>query len=253
MGRPNDKGRCNYSWLGKYIEPASPITDPLINVAPPTAPVNSGNMGTHVALANGVSGCPASPKKGCELYYPGTYTAKLDGKNSTPVFKPGIYYLQNGMSCAANCDLYMATGFTDTGAGTTGTGWTGNVLFYNTGNGIFDLSANGTISLVGSPAASVYKGILFFQDRASPAATHTLGGGGQMTLVGTLYFTNTKATMLGDSTHYQNLTLWGGSGSGTLIQGEIITDALGMGGNGGITMNLNPAATVIVRQVALVQ
>ena len=127
------------------------------------------------------------------------------------------------------------------------------MLFYNTGTGIFDLSANGTINLVGSPAASVYNGILFFQDRTSAAASHSLGGGGQMTLVGTLYFTNTKATMLGAPTHYQNVTLGGGSGSGTLIQGEIIVDALTMGGNGGITMNLNPSATVIVRQVALVQ
>jgi hypothetical protein len=223
-------------------------------------------MGTHAALADGVSGCPASPKKACELYTPGLYTGGIDGKNSTPVFKPGIYYIQStvGIDCSANCDMYMATGFTDTGANTTATGWTGNVLFYNTGPtsnptnaGAFNLSANGTINLVGSPSGSAYLGILFFQDRNSVAhigaAAHKLGGGGTMTLVGTLYFTNTRANMLTTPTTYQEVDLQGGPGSGTLVEGEIIVSVLQLGGNGGITMNLNSNASYIVSEVALVQ
>ncbi|MBS1820558.1 MAG: hypothetical protein JST61_01070 [Acidobacteria bacterium] len=240
---------------GAYVPKTSPIKDPLASVPVPPIPTNTGNMGTSVALADGVSGCP-SPNTGkpCQLYYPGLYTGGIDGKNKTPVFVPGIYYIQStsGFSCAANCNMYMATGFTDT---YTGTGWTGNVLFYNTGStakptqaGPFSLGSNGTINLIGSPTSSVYKGILFFQDRNSAAQSHTLGGGGQMTLQGTIYLNNTTMT----STTYQSLSLQGGPGSGTLIQGEIIVGTLSLGGNGGITMNLNSTAAYIVNEVALV-
>jgi len=253
---------------GHYIDPASPIQDPLANVNPPAVPTNTGAMGTSTALLNGVTGCPASPKKACQLYNPGLYTGGINGDNSTPVFKPGIYYLQGGgLTCQNNCDMYMATTYTDSGANTTGTGWTGNVLFYNTGTittttgknpkttstyAPINLGANGTISLVGSPSNSSYLGMLFFEDRSAPALSHSLGGGGAMTLVGTIYLTNTLPTMQGDSTHYQALTLQGGSGSGTLIQGEIIVGTLSLGGNGSITMDLNPNSTLVTRQVALV-
>jgi hypothetical protein len=240
----------NGSWQPK----ASPIKDPLASVSAPPVPTNTGNMGTYKPLADGTSGCPASPKKNCRLYYPGLYTSGIDGKNSTPVFVPGIYYIQStqGFDCSANCDIYMATGFTDT---YTGTGWSGNTLFYNTGPtptpttaGPFNLSANGTVNLVGSPTGSTYQGILFFQDRNSAAQSHTLGGGGQMTLQGTLYFNNTTMT----ATKYQSLSLQGGPGSGTTIQGEIITGTLSLGGNGSITMNLNSTAAYIVNEIALV-
>lgn len=244
---------------GHYVYQDSLMQDPLASVSAPSVPTNTGLMGTHVALANGTSGCPASPKKACQLYYPGLYTGGIDGKNSTPVFIPGIYYIQSssGFDCSANCDIYMGTGFTDT---YTGTSWTGNVLFYNTGPsgnptnaGAFSLTANGTVNLVGSPPTSAYKGILFFQDRNSQAQTHGLGGGGQMTLQGTIYLTNTLATMATTSSHYQELDLQGGPGSGTLIQGEIIVGKLHLGGNGGITMNLNSNSVILVSQVALVK
>ncbi len=244
--------------VGQYVDPASPIQDPLASVSPPAIPATAP---APVALANGVSGCPASPKKGCMLYSPGLYTAGIDGKNSTPVFKPGIYYIQStaGMACSSNCDMYMATGFTDGSTGTN-TGWTGNMLVYNTGPsgnssnaGAFNLGANGSIFLTGSPNSSAYEGILFFQDRSSQAQTHSLGGGGAISLVGTLYMTNTLATMTTTPTQYQSLSLSGHGGSNTTITGEVIVGALSMGGSSGITMNLNPASTTVVRQIALVQ
>jgi hypothetical protein len=71
-------------------------------------------------------------------------------------------------------------------------------------------------------------------------------------LTGTIYLTNTRATMLADSTHYQGLTLQGGSGSGTLVNGEIIVGTLQLGGNGAITMNLNSTTSYTVSEVALV-
>jgi hypothetical protein len=218
-------------------------------------------MGTSQSLSAGQGLCPASANKGCTLYYPGLYSGStaINGKNTTSIFVPGIYYLQSSnyaIDCSANCNLMMATGFTDI---YTNTNWTGNVLFYSTGlpanptnAGAFNISANGTVDLVGSPASSSYKGVLFFQDRSSAAQSHSLGGGGSMTLQGTIYLTNTIATMSTTSTQYQSLTLQGGPGSGTLIDGEIIVGALGLGGNGNITMNLNSNSVIYVSQIALV-
>ncbi len=236
---------------GKYLQPASPMNDPLAGVAPPPVPTT---LGTQTPLANGVSGCPAAPVKACVLYTPGLYPNGINGKLQTVVFEPGIYYVQNGgVTCNALCDMYMATGYTDT---ITGTGWTGNIMIYNTGVGSFNLSANANISLVGAPANSQYLGILLFEDRYAAANTgtnaHSLGGGGAMMLQGTIYLTNTLAIMNADPTQYQALQLQGGSGSGTTIQGEIIVGTLSMGGTGTITMDLNNNA-LNVQEVALVE
>ena len=64
-----------------------------------------------------------------------------------------------------------------------------------------NLSANGSISLVGSPSSSSYLGMLFFEDRSAPALSHTLGGGGAMTLQGTIYLNNTLALMAAGTRH----------------------------------------------------
>jgi hypothetical protein len=142
---------------------------------------------------------------------------------------------------------------------TTGTGWDGTVagggvLIYNSGTGNIDIGSNGIVDLIGSPAAPRYQNILFFQDHSSPAnkgsKAHQIGGGGALNLKGTIYLTNTVANMT--ATTYQELNLKGNSGSGTLLQGQIIVDALSVGGTGGIKMNLNSNSALIVRQVALV-
>jgi hypothetical protein len=59
--------------------------------------------------------------------------------------------------------------------------------------------------------------------------------------------------MLGTAAHFQELDLQGTPGSSTRIQGEIIVDVLGMGGNAGITMNLSSTPSYIISEVALVQ
>jgi hypothetical protein len=154
--------------------------------------------------------------------------------------------------------MYMATGVTDTGSGTTNTGWTGNVLFYNSQTalapspGSINIGSNGSVDLVGSPASSAYKGILFFEDHTMPVLTHSLGGGGDLTLLGTIYLTNTLATMTSTPAQYQTLKLQGNPGNTTYVQGEIIVDALQLGGNAGITMNLNSTSTLVISQVAMV-
>jgi hypothetical protein len=144
--------------------------------------------------------------------------------------------------------MVMATGFPAdplTGSG---------MLVYNTGAGTtFNVGANSSASLVGSDSGTAFKGILFFQDRSSAAASHSLGGGGNLTLLGTIYITNTLALMKANAAQYQSLTLQGNSGSSTLIKGEIIASSLALGGTPNITMNLNPNATLHIRQVALVK
>ena len=244
---------------GRFIQPASPVLDPLANVSPPPAagPIDP----APVSLGNGVSGCPASPAKPCFLYSPGQYTSTLQVKNITAVFKPGIYFM-NGASLDdnANGTMLMATGFTDPATPTgTGTGWSGNIMFYFTGPGspaaagAFGVSANaGSGILVGSPAGSAYKGILVFANRNAAAQTYTFDGGGGLHLTGTIYTTNSLAVMTAHPSQYQTLNFQGNAGSSTRIVGEIITSSLVLSGTPGVVMNLNPAATAGVRQVALV-
>jgi hypothetical protein len=244
---------------GHYVEPASPILDPLAGVTPPSAPPLAQ---TPTALANGVNGCPAAPRKPCMLYYPGEYTTanqgSIDVKNQTAVFSPGIYYMYGvDFHAESNGDMFMATGLTD---GTTGTGWTGNMLVYMTGpangagvvsTGAITVSSNSTVSLVGSPTSSSYQGILFFVNRAAASQTHNLDGGGGLSLIGTIYATDTLANM--GAGHYQTLSFQGNAGSSTSITGEIITSVLTLGGTPNITMNLSSIPSTSVRQVALVQ
>ncbi len=243
---------------GKYLQPAQAIHDPLAGVAAPD-PATWPTVSKFPTLLQGAGICPTWATKGCTLLTPGVYTGDPGLKNTTALMEPGIYYIQTGgFSCTANCNIAMAPSpVTDV---TTGTGWDGTVagggvLIYNSGTGPINIGSNGTVNLIGSKADSSYKNILFFEDHSSPANTgskaHSIGGGGALTLLGTIYLTNTLATMADDK-HYQELSLQGNPSSGTLIQGEIIVGALSLGGTGGITMNLNPAATVIVSQVALV-
>lgn len=234
------------------------IQDPLAWVTAPTAASLPTAPAPTTVNGVGTDGCPSAS---CQLYRPGIYPSGIDGKLKDNLFSPGIYYLQGskGFVCDAGCTMNMATGVA--ADSTTGTGWAaGHMMVYNTGTGLFTLTATGIINLVGAPATDPnYPSILFFQDRGSVAHVgtnkntgHIMGGGGSLTLVGTLYMTNTRATMLADATHYQRLNLQGTPGSGTLIEGEIITDVLDLGGNGGITMNLNNAAYT-VNQIALVK
>lgn len=232
----------NYGAAGKYVQPASPILDPLSGVSPPPIPSAAP---APSALAKGVNGCPAS-SVGCTLYSPGLYTSGINIPGSTQVvFKPGIYYIQSnsGMSCSS-CGMYMATGLTDPG-----TGWTGNMLVYNTGAagspanaGAFNIATAGSINLMGSPRGSAYKGILFFQDRNSATQSHSLGALANLDLVGTIYLAN----------QYQSLAIVGHAGSSTTIQGDVIAGTLNIGGNSGITIDLDSTGAVPIRQVAMV-
>lgn len=247
---------------GKYVHDV-PIQDPLKDVPAPPVPTTLGTQSAKITAGTSQFGqlCPLSAgTQGCTILTPGLYTSDPGLKNTTALMQPGIYYIQNGgFSCTANCNLAMAPSpvpDTTTGTGWDGTAAGGGVMIYNSGTGPINIGSNGSVNLIGSPASSIYKNILFFEDHSSPAnkgsKAHSIGGGGALQLQGTIYLTNNLGTMNGDATHYQELDLQGNPASGTLIQGEIIVGALGLGGTGGITMNLNPAAVLKVSEVALV-
>src|SRR5882724_4043992 len=244
--------------VGTYIQPASPIDDPLLTVPAPAVPGTAGTKTTINPLDLVRHGCPGGQT--CVLYSAGLYATGIDVKNEFAIFTPGIYYISGGgfqmeSNSAAIMDTTAATptGFSNHG-----------MLVYNTGGAVGDVfnftsnaGSKGPITLVGSDDSSVYKGILFFQDRGSVAHVgnkgHILQGGGTISLTGTIYTTNTKVTMKADATHYQTLQLQGNPGSTTTIIGEIIADTLSLGGSAAIKMNLNPNSSLHIRQVALVR
>lgn len=252
---------------GKYVH-SSPIQDPYASVFPSGPPVPT-TAGTTRTISNGTEGCTLTT---CKEYSPGLYAGGITeaSNNTMEVFKPGLYYIQGGgfklkNTTAITCPVGLCTPDTDTGNG---------MVIYNTGPaanptnaGVFNIDTGVTAKLRGadlsaaSPPTSPtgpYYGILFFQDRASVAHianndSHTFGqGNGCFDLVGTIYITNTLATMQADATHYQLVTYNGTPCSSTLNQGEIIVSALQIVGTTNINMSLYPFSFLRVRKVALV-
>ena len=228
---------------GHFVQPASPVLDPYASIPAPAVPAVAV---AKTALANGVSGCPVSPKKGCSLYSPGLYPGGIAVKNETAVFKPGLYYMAaGGFGNAANGAMVMSAGFSSDPA--TGAG----MVVYNTGSGAFGAGSNASATLRGSDYTSTYKGILFFEDRTAQAQTHNLGGGGGVTLTGTIYLTNTLAIMQGNAAQYQTLSMSGHSS--IQIDGVIVVGALSMGGASSVQFNLTGVPSLSTRQISLVR
>ncbi|HYL38406.1 MAG TPA: Tad domain-containing protein [Bryobacteraceae bacterium] len=223
---------------GNYVQPALTMPDPYRNIPDPAVPTT---LGTKSPISG--HGCPIVQ---CTLYSPGLYTGGIKVKNETALFMPGLYYINGGgFGNAANGIMLMATGFPPDSA--TGSG----MVVYNTGAGVFNIGANASATLTGSDNSSSYQGILFFQDRHAPAQTHSLGGGGQITLNGTLYITDTRDVMLADPSQYQTVTL--GGNSGIQINGSIVVSLLQMWGTSNITFNLSAGPILMVQRLGLVQ
>lgn len=117
--------------------------------------------------------------------------------------------------------------------------------------------------LGGSDTFGEQRGILFFQDRATPLSKKnqpSWGGNGSMLLAGTMYFhecvTSGADTGQGcDTTNAYTdfLSLGGTPSSSTYVLGDVIVDELSLSGNAGLTMDLNPSATLSTLKAALVQ
>jgi hypothetical protein len=263
-----------------YYSHNPPIPDPLAGVNPPSTTgliTNPAIDTTSTGTFPGSGDCPltlptspATPVSRCAIFKPGVYTSGIGVKGNlcqsggpgdcVGIFHPGIYYVSGsgtgtfsgvGFGIGANGDMIMCS--TTCVADTSGCcGANGMLVYLTSSGGVFSVASNASSFLKGSDPNGTYKGILFFGDRSAPAHTssgsHSFGGNGALTLQGTIYVTNTTMT----STIYQNVRLRGGSGSGTLVQGEIIVSTLDMGGSGSITMNLNSSTSYFVDQVALV-
>jgi hypothetical protein len=124
------------------------------------------------------------------------------------------------------------------------------MLVYLNGGSVA-IGSNGNVALRGSLTSSTYKGILFFGNRSvGVKQSHSLGGGGALTLTGSIYLTScnltpcSKVSTIG--TIYQAVNFSGHSGSTTTLTGEIITDSLILKGGSGITMNLDAGSSFTV-------
>ena len=264
------RGLC-IGTTGHYLQPASPIYDPLATVNPPSKPADAATPVDQVA---GTGECPSSAgSHGCTLYYAGNYPTGVQSKNSLAIFHPGLYYIEGapasgtfrgvGFGTDANGDAVMCSG-ASCGTDPTGSGCCdvgkGMMVFLSNNGGVINVTSNSSSTLAGSDATSAYKSMLFFVARNAPAHTgtssHSFGGGGELNLIGTIYATNCTPQMNTcisgtnmTSSLYQQIKLQGGSGNGTLLRGEIITSVLTLGGNGGITMQLDPNLRLPINQV----
>lgn len=273
IGNPNFSTPC-FTFIpgvGKYIDPASPISDPLSGVAVPSTTGLVSNPPT-TTVSVGTNGCPSvSGTPICTVFHPGVYTSanpltikdSTNNSNGVALFAPGLYYISSGgFNMQSKASAQMATGMPpDTVHPEIGTGMV--VFNSGTGNGdIFNFDANAgkfwPIALQGAPTGSSWDGILFMEDPtpnggvhigAGANKAHSVQGAGDITLTGTMYFNKRTGVT---STAFQAFSVQGAAGSTTTVTGEIITNTLSLGGGGIIRMNLD-TTTRIVRQVALVQ
>jgi hypothetical protein len=200
----------------------------------------------------------------------------------TAIFDPGIYYVNGGMQLMSKAMVRPGNGAGDGTGGTvfylTGTvptcsGQPGLICVgSNSGSEAIDPFNTSAVTCPGGTAPDPqlnlpatlpgnvllapctgtygdpqgkYRGILFFQDRASGGGGGW-GGGGGFLLAGSMYFHHCNAAGTGVScganpTYYNSIfTLQGNSGSASYVLGDIITDNLAMAGGPTINMALNP-------------
>ena len=224
-----------------YNQKSAPLPDPLSSASVPAKPTSAGTQTSSGFGTNAGQGdCPASAGKGCTILGPGYYASGIQVKNTTAIFQPGIYYLNDGFSNAANGDIVMCS--TTCVADTSGCCSNNGVLIYLSASaGALNLTSNSNATLLGSSPSSSYLGILFFVARTAADQSPSLGGGGGISLQGALYMPT------------QTLSFGGHGGSGTLVRGEIIVNDLSMGGSSSITMELDPGYKLPIDQVALVR
>ena len=259
VGNSSNPGGVEVGTTGHYVSGVSAVADPLASVPVPAVPAAAP---ATLSVSSGTDGCPAVPAGNCTEYSPGFYASGIAVSNKG-LFRPGIYYVSsnNGFTGQAGGCMSMTTSGLYPYTDAQGVVWNKNMLVYNAANsghpgpfGITGSFGNNCVvnALTGSPASSVYQGILFFQDRSSAAQTHNFQGGGNFSLTGTIYITNDIATMTASPSQYQKVNLSGGSSSATAVFGEVVVSNLTLNGGSILTMHLT-AGPAGVKRVALVQ
>jgi hypothetical protein len=183
---------------------------------------------SSVASANGLS---YSPTQGVMFYFTNSGTFSISGGQS----KDDI---DNVPSSALTCDGSQPSPTLNMPSA----GLQGNVLWAQcTQNATYWDNGGDTTDSPGNPGN---RGILMFQDHADTTSP-ILSGSGELAYGGSLYF---------HSTSYADvLTLTGGSGSGSYILGNIITDQIKLTGSGSIGMQLSSVPTTYMPKVATFQ
>ena len=160
----------------------SPASDPLAALpAPASAPYTCDHIGTF------------SPSNDTTLS-PGVYCGGIHVGNATYTFSAGTYILVGGGLSTQSSNSHILS--------------TGGVTFYNTFGATtnsstysyspISIGATSTVSLI-APTSGTYAGILFFEDRNSPAANDDYGGGATAVYQGIIYARNASVTMYGNS------------------------------------------------------
>jgi hypothetical protein len=266
-GPSTNPGNVSLGTTGRYVSPSSPIQDPLAGVTPPAKPTTAG---TSATCTTHCGSCPGGASS-CTEYTPGLYHGGINLKNTTAMLDPGIYYLQGGGFTTKNSTVGMCAQCTADPTTVNGvllydtvtTPKTGTITASNCdATAGFTIDTNSVDTFLGagvsassptSAPSSPYYGILFFEDRNACALTHTLGtGNGCFSIIGTIYITNTYATMAASPAVYQTVDYNGNPCTGVRNFGEIIVSALSVQGTSSLNMGLFPSGILKIRQVALV-
>jgi len=207
---------------GRWIQPNHPIPDPYENLAVPDPATLTPRAGPIATPAYGVDGCP--DPDGCDQYAGGYYATKIQVKDETAIFDPGIYYVNGGLQFDEKSMVRPSTAAGDGSGGT---------MFYLTGPSVKCSGQEGLVcsgsnsgkdltidtfprasilcpgqtldahleakisatldgNLLLAPCSGPYggggtdRGVLFFGNRESNAGAGWGGGGGYL-LAGTIY------------------------------------------------------------------
>lgn len=264
-----------FGTAGNWVNPTLPIPDPYANVPAPTKPAAAPAPLTPSSVKQGTDGCPAS--SGCYEYSPGYYASGISvAGNDTAIFKPGIYWMDGDLNSSGNSTIRNATTGTQTdgvifyfnkgsiqlsgnSGRVTGTSLSSTALTCDAssptgvpasvnGNILWSQCAkNGTYVGAGSTdmaSAGGTRGLLIFNAHSNKS-TPGIGANGQLLFSGTLYFHSKD--------NQANWNINANGGSSTYLVGNIVTDELTLSGNGTILLSLNPAASVDILKVAMLQ
>jgi Putative Flp pilus-assembly TadE/G-like len=201
----NSDDPCGISTNGNGAVLTAPEYDVVGNACtqnPLTPSVNAGVSPTSDPLA--ALPAPASAPYTCQYtntsgntdttLSPGVYCGGIHVGNATFTFSPGTYILVGGGLTTQSSNSHIVGN--------------GGVMFYNTFGATtggtnysyspIQIGATSTVSLV-APTSGTYAGILFFEDRNSPAANDDYGGGATAVYQGIIYARNASITMYGNS------------------------------------------------------
>lgn len=157
-------GALNLTSCTKVVTNAAQASDPYASVPPPPIPES----------------CTAPPAG--SSYSPGLYCGGLS-INGAANLAPGVYVVSGG-TLKINANAIV------TGSG---------VTFYLTNGATLSFNGNATINL-SAPTSGTYGGMLFYGDRAQPAATDTINGNASSQMTGAIYFPSQDVRFLGNFT-----------------------------------------------------